>query len=181
MEREPNAKLSESEIARGYALACQTRVLSDLKVTVPLESRIGDKKIFERAEPTPAHGYLLAAADWEERLPEWELDPPTRKVHLVLAEPTLDDNTSDAERIKRGLAVEGGLRDVVVDYPVLQRLPNMIRQSDWDITVTVLDSGMSCAPCASSREIPPRGNPPLPSMWVLRPSPPSSSTSIRGR
>ncbi|MBN2026754.1 MAG: DUF4445 domain-containing protein [Actinobacteria bacterium] len=141
VEREPNAKLGEPEIAKGYALACQTRVLSDLKVTVPLESRIGDKKIFERAEPTPAHGYLLAAADWEERLPEWELDPPTRKVHLVLSPPTLDDNTSDAERIKRGLSVEGGLRDVVVDYPVLQRLPNMIRQSDWDITVTVLDSG----------------------------------------
>ncbi len=141
VEREPNPKLTESDIAKGYAMACQTRVLSDLKVTVPLESRIGDKRIFERAEPTPAHGYLLAAADWEERLPEWELDPPTRKVHLVLAEPTLDDNASDAERIKRGLAVEAGLRDVVVDYPVLQRLPNMIRQSHWDITVTVLDSG----------------------------------------
>jgi len=141
VEREPNSKLGEPEIAKGYALACQTRVMSDLEVTVPLESRIGDRKIFERAEPTPAHGYLLAAADWEERLPEWELDPPTRKVHLVLSPPTLDDNTSDAERIKRGLSVEGGLRDVVVDYPVLQRLPNMIRQSDWDITVTVLDSG----------------------------------------
>lgn len=141
VEREPNAKLGEPEIAKGYALACQTTVLSDLKVTVPLESRIGDKKIFERAEPTPAHGYLLAAADWEERLPQWELDPPTRKVHLVLDEPTLDDNTSDAERIKRGLSMEAGLRDVVVDYPVLQRLPNMIRQSEWDITVTVLDSG----------------------------------------
>ncbi len=141
VEREPNPKLAEAEIARGYALACQTRVLSDLEVTIPLESRIGDKRIFERAEPTPAHGYLLAAADWEERLPEWELDPPTRKVHLELAPPTLDDNTSDAERIKRGLAVEADLRDVVVDYPVLQRLPNMIRQSGWDITVAVLDSG----------------------------------------
>lgn len=141
VEREPNPKLTAPEIAKGYAMACQTRVLSDLNVTVPLESRIGDKRIFQREEPTPAHGYLLAAADWEERLPEWELDPSTRKVHLVLAEPTLDDNASDAERIKRGLAVEAGLRDVVIDYPVLQRLPNMIRQSDWDITVTVLDSG----------------------------------------
>jgi uncharacterized 2Fe-2S/4Fe-4S cluster protein (DUF4445 family) len=141
VQREPNPKLTASEIAKGYAMACQTKVLSDLKVTVPLESRIGDKRIFERAEPTPAQGYLLAAADWEERLPEWELDPSTRKVHLILAEPTLDDNTSDAERIKRSLSVEAGLRDVVVDYPVLQRLPNMIRQSNWDITVTVLDSG----------------------------------------
>ncbi len=141
VEREPNPKLGEAEAARGYALACQTRVLSDLKVSIPLESRIGDRRIFERAEPTPAHGHLLSAADWEERLPAWELDPPTRKYHLVLPEPSLDDNASDAERIKRGLAVEAGLRDVVIDYPVLQRLPNMIRQSGWDITVTVLDSG----------------------------------------
>jgi len=141
VEREPNPKLKESEIEKGYALACQTKVLSDLKVTIPLESRIGDKRIFERKEPEPAHGYLLSAEDWEKRLPEWELNPSTRKVYLVLSEPTLDDNASDAERIKRGLATEADLRNVVIDYPVLQRLPNMIRQSEWDVTVTVLDSG----------------------------------------
>ena len=141
VEREPNLKLAEGDIARGYALACQTKVLSDLKVTIPLESRIGDRRIFERKEPEPAQGHLLSAADWEERLPEWKIDPPTRKVHLVLSEPTLDDNASDAERIKRGLAIEAGMREVVIDYPVLQRVPNIIRQSDWDVTITVLDSG----------------------------------------
>jgi uncharacterized 2Fe-2S/4Fe-4S cluster protein (DUF4445 family) len=141
VEREPNPKLTDDDIARGYAMACQTKVESDLEVTIPLESRIGDKRIFERKEPEPAHGYLLSAEDWEKRLPAWELSPSTRKVHLVLAEPTMDDSTSDAERVKRGLAVEAGLRDVVLDYPVMQRLPNMARQSDWDMTVTVLDTG----------------------------------------
>ena len=141
VEREPNPKLSEEEISRGYALACQTSILSDLRVSIPIESRIGDRRIFERKEPEPAHGHLLSAADWEERLPHWELNPSTRKIHLVLAEPTLDDNVSDAERVKRGLATEAGLRDVIIDYPVLQRLPNMLRQGGWDITVTVLDSG----------------------------------------
>ncbi|MEJ5186996.1 MAG: ASKHA domain-containing protein [Candidatus Geothermincolales bacterium] len=141
VEREPNPKLTEEEIRKGYALACQTRVLSDLRVLVPLESRIGDKRIFERKEPEPAHGHLLSAEDWEKRLPPWTLDPPTKKVHLVLPPPSLDDNTSDAERVKRGLAVEAGLRDVIIDYPVLQRLPNVLRQSNWDVTVTVLDSG----------------------------------------
>jgi uncharacterized 2Fe-2S/4Fe-4S cluster protein (DUF4445 family) len=141
VEREPNPKLSEDDIAKGYAMACQAKVMSDLKVTIPLESRIGDKRIFERKEPEPAHGYLLSAEDWEKRLPAWELNPSTRKVHLVLTKPTIDDSTSDAERVKRGLAVEAGLRDVVLDYPVLQRLPNMARQSHWDLTVTVLDTG----------------------------------------
>lgn len=141
VERESNPKLSAEDIGKGYALACQTRVLSDLKVSIPLESRIGDKRIFERKEPEPAQGHLLSAADWEERLPEWELDPPVRKVHLVLSKPTLDDNASDGERIKRGLATEAGMRDVVIDYPVLMRVPNIIRQSNWDVTLTVMDTG----------------------------------------
>jgi uncharacterized 2Fe-2S/4Fe-4S cluster protein (DUF4445 family) len=33
------------------------------------------------------------------------------------------------------------MRNTIIDYPVLQRLPNMLRQSDWDVTVTVLDTG----------------------------------------
>ena len=67
VDREPNPKLTGADIAKGYAMACQTRVLSDLHVTVPLESRIGDKRIFERAEPTPAHGYLRQHAAGGER------------------------------------------------------------------------------------------------------------------
>lgn len=141
VERAPNPKLSEEDMAKGYALACQSLVKSDLEVRIPIESRIGDKRIFERKEPEPAHGHILSAADWEERLPEWELDPPTRKVHLVMDPPTLDDNTSDAERVRRGLAMVAGMRNTIIDYPVLQRLPNMLRQSDWDVTVTVLDTG----------------------------------------
>jgi uncharacterized 2Fe-2S/4Fe-4S cluster protein (DUF4445 family) len=62
-------------------------------------------------------------------------------VHVVLPPPTWHQITRPAERVKRGLAVEAGLREVVLDYPVLQRLPNMARQSNWDITVTVLDNG----------------------------------------
>ncbi len=141
VKREPNLKLSEADIAKGYALACQTTAWSDLEVRIPLESRIGDKRIFERKVPEPVYGHLLSATDWEERLPEWELDPATQKIHIVMDPPTLDDNTSDADRVKRSLSMEAGMKDVVIDYPVLQRLPNMLRQSGWDVTVTVLDQG----------------------------------------
>jgi uncharacterized 2Fe-2S/4Fe-4S cluster protein (DUF4445 family) len=141
VEREPNPKLTQEDIDKGYAMACQAAVLTDLEVRIPLESRIGDKRIFDRAEPQPAYGHLLSADDWEKRLPEWELDPPTIKVHLVMDPPSLDDNTADAERVKRTLSMEAGIKDAVIGYKALQRLPNMLRQSDWDITVTVLDSG----------------------------------------
>ncbi len=141
VKREPNPKLTSEDIDKGYAMACQAAVLTDLEVRIPLESRIGDKRIFERAEPLPSYGHLLSADDWEKRLPAWELDPPTRKVHVVMDQPSLDDNIADAERVKRTLAMTAGIKNVVIDYKALQRLPNMLRQSGWDITVTILDSG----------------------------------------
>jgi len=37
--------LSSEEISKGYRLACQTRVLSDCEVTIPVESRVFSPKI----------------------------------------------------------------------------------------------------------------------------------------
>ncbi|MHB8780157.1 MAG: ASKHA domain-containing protein [Candidatus Geothermincolia bacterium] len=141
VEREASTKLTDADVAQHFALACKATVSSDLTVRIPVESQIGDKRIFLRKEPVPVAGHILSAEEWEKRLPEWELNPSTKKVHLVMDAPSLDDNTSDAERVKRGLVVQAGMRDVVIDFPVLQRLPNMLRQSGWDCTVTVLDSG----------------------------------------
>jgi uncharacterized 2Fe-2S/4Fe-4S cluster protein (DUF4445 family) len=42
--------LSPHEISKGYHLACQTRVLSDCEITIPIESRVVDPKILISAE-----------------------------------------------------------------------------------------------------------------------------------
>ena len=42
--------LSPEEILRGYRLACQTRVLSDCEVTIPVESRVFSPKILLNME-----------------------------------------------------------------------------------------------------------------------------------
>ena len=135
------ASLSQEETKRGYVLACTATVESDADVRVPMETQLGDKSALTRRPPIPLKGYTLSAKDWAERLPQWELNPPTTKLHLVLDKPTLDDNLSDAERIKRELARLAGLKDVVFDYPMLQVLPSLIRAASFDVTVTVLDRG----------------------------------------
>jgi uncharacterized 2Fe-2S/4Fe-4S cluster protein (DUF4445 family) len=134
-------KLSDEERRRGYTLACSSTIESDLDVRVPIESQLGDKRVLERRPPIPLKGYTLSARDWAERLPQWELNPPTTKFHLILDKPTLEDNLADAERIKRGLSKIAGMKDVVIDYPMLGALPSMIRASSFDVTVTVLDRG----------------------------------------
>lgn len=132
-------KLSEEEVRQGYALACCSTIESDLEVRVPIETQIGDKSALTRRPPIPLKGYTLSAEDWAKRLPQWELKPPTTKMHLIMDKPNLEDNLSDAERIKRELARLSGTSDVVIDYPMLQTLPGMIRASSFDVTVTVLD------------------------------------------
>lgn len=134
-------KLSEEEMKRGYVLACSATLESDADIRVPIETQIGDKSALTRRPPIPLKGYTLSAKDWAERLPQWELNPPTTKFHLVLDKPTLEDNLSDAERIKRELSRLAGLTDVVIDYPMLQALPGLIRAASFDVTVTVLDRG----------------------------------------
>jgi len=42
--------LSREEISKGYRLACQTRVLSDCEVTIPIESRVFSPKILLNVE-----------------------------------------------------------------------------------------------------------------------------------
>ena len=135
------AKLSEEEVKQGYVLACCSTIESDLEVRVPIETQLGDKSALTRRPPIPLKGYTLSAKDWAERLPQWELNPSTTKFHLILDKPTLEDNLSDGERIKRELSRLAGMKDVVIDYPMLQTLPGLIRASSFDVTVTVLDRG----------------------------------------
>ncbi|MBU4385943.1 MAG: DUF4445 domain-containing protein, partial [Actinobacteria bacterium] len=132
---------SEEEVKQGYVLACSANIESDLEVRVPLETQLGDKSALLRRPPIPLKGYTLTAKDWAERLPQWELNPPTAKFHLMMGKPTLEDNLSDAERIKRELSRLADMKDVVIDYPMLQSLPGLIRAFSFDVTVTVLDRG----------------------------------------
>jgi len=141
VKQKMQVKLSEEEMKQGYVLACTATLESDAEIRVPIESQLGDKRVLERRPPIPLKGYTLSAKDWAERLPQWELKPPTTKFHLILDKPTLEDNLSDAERIKRALVKIADLKDVVIDYPMLQALPGMIRASSFDVTVTVLDRG----------------------------------------
>lgn len=134
-------KLTGEEVRQGYALACACTVESDVEIRVPIESQLGDRGVLERRPPIPLKGYTLSAADWAKRIEHWELNPPTTKFHLALDKPTLEDNLSDSERIKRGLSKLGGSGDLIIDYPMLSALPGMIRSASFDVTVTVLDRG----------------------------------------
>lgn len=129
------AKLSQEEIKKGYILACQTQALSDITLEVPPES------IMKKGQKI-ATG--LRARDLERLLKtlDKEIRPRTRKFMLTLPPPNLEDNISDADRVKRELGRWGYTpQNIYCSISLLRKLSRILRESDWKITLTTIERG----------------------------------------
>jgi len=111
--------LNDAELKQGYRLACQAKVIDNLVVIVPLETRLVKAKVVE-------YGY-------EHPLP---LKPLVKKVFINVPSASLSDLRSDLERVldtlrSRGIIIKN------VDYNALIKLPKELRKSNWNLTVTI--------------------------------------------
>ena len=109
-------QLEVRELDEGWRLSCQARVYEDTVVTVPQLLR------------TPK-----AATMGVNRLVI--LDPNVRKVYVELAEPTLEDQRSDIERLRDAMTAEG--HDMKADLSALRSLPALLREAEFRITVVL--------------------------------------------
>ncbi|MBI3947154.1 MAG: DUF4445 domain-containing protein [Armatimonadetes bacterium] len=166
VEAGPTHLLSAEEREQGYVLACQARVLGDLVIEVPLESRWESRALAEGAEAI-RFGKVVPQSPGAR---PYRDDPLSRKVYLELPEPSLADNLPDWERLERGLrgaeaewcagvgVWEHGSEEaqaaseaiapaqpqtpqlpcaLTVDLPVLKKLPEVLREGNWRVTATL--------------------------------------------
>ena len=63
------------------------------------------------------------------------LDPNVRKVYVELAEPTLEDQRSDIERLRDAMTAEG--HDMKADLSALRSLPMLLREAEFRITAVL--------------------------------------------
>ncbi|MDD4858716.1 MAG: ASKHA domain-containing protein [Dehalococcoidales bacterium] len=124
-------RISDEEYGRGVRQACQTRVLTDLTVYVPVESRL-ERAIVAR------EGKNVSAA----LATGWRFKPPLSKFYLELPPPTMTDNASDLSRLLRGLKQQYKLKNVGVDFDILKTLPGIVRRKNWRVTVTLLTTAV---------------------------------------
>ncbi|MDP6156799.1 MAG: ASKHA domain-containing protein [Candidatus Thermoplasmatota archaeon] len=109
-----------------FQLTCQTTVDSNIEVFIPPASVTEKMKVLTMCEDTDLG----------------KIDPLLVKYHLELPPPTLDDNISDIERIKRELRNQNiKLSHVSLDR--IQYLGKTLRDANWDITLSLSlrDSG----------------------------------------
>jgi uncharacterized 2Fe-2S/4Fe-4S cluster protein (DUF4445 family) len=124
-------KLSQEEIDKGFALACRTYPAGDIVIDIPKESAL-------TVEGRIATG---KSKDLQEllRSMETEIEPITGRLFMKLPPPTLDDNISDLERLKRALSSEG-LGCLRVHFRTLNNLAHTLREKDWEITLCTIQS-----------------------------------------
>jgi uncharacterized 2Fe-2S/4Fe-4S cluster protein (DUF4445 family) len=116
-------RLTPSEIADGWTLACKTRVFKDVVIDVPGARKREDK---------PAAQSKGVVFDRERR---WQREPGVRVFLVTLEPPSLSDNTSDLDRLRRALSMQHGIADFDIGLPVLRVLGNAVRHGNWRVAV----------------------------------------------
>lgn len=132
VDEEPATHHLRHPKSEGAVLACRATVRGDAEVLVldeGLQSVVGVKKR-ELSE--------MLFTNLRDVLTAGEFSPPTRKLHLELPVPSIDDPTGDADRILRELRSKRGLDDVVIDFGILPTLSQVLRDAGWKVTVTLL-------------------------------------------
>jgi uncharacterized 2Fe-2S/4Fe-4S cluster protein (DUF4445 family) len=112
--------ITELEKADGFRLGCAAQIEGDALIFVPEESRAG-KQVVRKAATQRAI----------------QLKPAIQLYYVELSPPSLRDPRGDLDRLKEGLRERYHLLSLDIDYLALLRLPGVLRQSDWKVTVVI--------------------------------------------
>ena len=129
-------KLSAEDQEKGYRLACQAAVKSDLVVRIPLESTIDSGVLKMQAAPRrTAH---IREMNFEELKEKGLFVAPVEKIYLELPEPTAQDNLPDITRLISYLQLEHDEHRLDVTLALIRKIPQMIREDDFKVTATLV-------------------------------------------
>jgi uncharacterized 2Fe-2S/4Fe-4S cluster protein (DUF4445 family) len=112
--------INETGKEKGLRLACATRVLGDVLVFVPEESRAGKQVVSKAAREIHI-----------------EHNPAVKVYYLELEKPTFERPMGDFERVCDGLEKRYGLRNLRIDLFALRQLPEALREGEWKVTLNI--------------------------------------------
>ena len=131
-QSKPTALLTPDEVRENVVLACQTKVLSDMVITVPKSHTLETSQILM---DTDAHRFSELAGEVREGL--FEFDPLVRKICLEMSPPTVQDHTADHERLYLAIREQIDAPIMQTGFRILQKLSGLLQSCDYMVTVTV--------------------------------------------
>ncbi len=122
-------KLSQEERDSNVVLACQTFAEGDLIVDIPIESRlsVGDKIAISRSKDLIELLKTYKAA----------ISPLITRITFRMPPPTIDDNISDLERLRRELNTRGIELRYSKDF--VSGMADDLRKFNWNVTLCYQD------------------------------------------
>lgn len=124
-------KVSPMDYEKGVRQSCQSKIMSDLVVEIPPQSRLETAVLALEQQTMTAIGQTLATG--------WHFAPPIEKRFLELTPPSLEDNASDLSRLLRCIEKSCSQTNVEVDFGVVNKLAAVVRAGNWKVTATFLD------------------------------------------
>jgi uncharacterized 2Fe-2S/4Fe-4S cluster protein (DUF4445 family) len=137
-------RLSRTEIEEGWALGCQAVIKGDAVILIPEQEKVDVEFV---TKTVGAERVALAASF------SGDLDPGVRRLHLHLEPPSLDDQTTDWDRLVRELSLQHGIENLTASWPKLRTLARDLREAEWDVTAVLDMDDPILNPCAQPRLI----------------------------
>jgi uncharacterized 2Fe-2S/4Fe-4S cluster protein (DUF4445 family) len=128
-------RLSQEDQDKGYRIACQSVVQSDLTVRIPVESSV-DAGVLNMRK-TPRQTAKIKQADLNDLKEQGLFVPPVEKKYIELPEPSSDDRLPDVTRLVSFLKLNHDEHRLAVSLPVIRNIPDILRQGDFKITATL--------------------------------------------
>ena len=129
-------RLSEEDKEEGYHLACLSTIKEDTTIRIPLESSI-DRTVFEKRF-SPRRTASIKHMDFESLKEQGLFIPPVEKVYLELIPPDAQNHMPDVTRLIEHLKLEADEHKLELTIPVIRKLPAVIREDDFKVTVTLV-------------------------------------------
>jgi len=120
-------KITQKERESNIVLACQTIPKGDVLIEILKESKlvIGDKIAIART--TDLVEYLKSYGV--------DINPAVKRLSLELPPPTISDNISDLERLKRTLD-EKGMSNMRFSHGFVSTMADTLRTANWNVELT---------------------------------------------
>jgi len=133
-QMKPTTLLTPEEIREDVVLACQTKILSDMTVTVPKSHTLRTDQILTDVDASRFSGLGRDAGG-----KGFAFDPLVRKIYLELTPPTVEDHTADHERLTVAIRNMLNLDSAALQmgFRILQELPHLLQKSDYKVTATI--------------------------------------------
>jgi uncharacterized 2Fe-2S/4Fe-4S cluster protein (DUF4445 family) len=132
VQSRPTALLTPDEVRENVVLACQSKVLSDVTVTVPKSHTLETTQILM---DTNAHRFSQLAGDV--RAGVFEFDPLVKKIYVEMSPPTVHDHIADHERLYLAIRQKIDAPIMQTGFRILQKLPALLIRSGYKVTVTI--------------------------------------------